>query len=130
MYRKKKNCRETAEQSGERILCLKLLSISLALGEALSSLRLRVLKGKVWPPRPRHCCLPLEKLREPGPALNPLLLLLLLLSRFSGVRLCATPQPAAHQAPPSLGFSRQEHCSRLPFPSPIVGEDKNSGLRN
>ena len=35
-------------------------------------------------------------------------LLLLLLSRFSRVRLCATPQMAAHQAPPSLGFSRQE----------------------
>ena len=40
---------------------------------------------------------------------GPLLLLLLLLSRFSRVRLCATPQTAAHQAPPSLGFSRQEH---------------------
>ena len=37
------------------------------------------------------------------------LLLLLLLSRFSCVRLCATPEMAAHQAPPSLGFSRQEH---------------------
>ena len=37
------------------------------------------------------------------------LLLLLLLSRFSPVRLCATPQTAGHQAPPSLGFSRQEH---------------------
>ena len=36
-------------------------------------------------------------------------LLLLLLSHFSRVRLCATPQTAAHQAPPSLGFSRQEH---------------------
>ena len=34
-------------------------------------------------------------------------LLLLLLSRFSCVRLCATPQTAAHQAPPSLGFSRK-----------------------
>ena len=34
--------------------------------------------------------------------------LLLLLSHFSCVRLCATPQTAAHQAPPSLGFSRQE----------------------
>ena len=34
-------------------------------------------------------------------------LLLLLLSRFSRVRLCATPQMAAHQAPPSLGFSRK-----------------------
>ena len=31
------------------------------------------------------------------------------LSHFSHVRLCATPQMAAHQAPPSLGFSRQEH---------------------
>ena len=38
-------------------------------------------------------------------------LLLLLLSRFSSVRLCATPQMAACQAPPSLGFSRQEHNS-------------------
>ena len=46
-------------------------------------------------------------------------LLLLLLSRFSRVRLCATPQTAAHQAPPSLGFSRQEHWSGLPFPSPM-----------
>ena len=45
--------------------------------------------------------------------------LLLLLSHFSRVRLCATPQTAAHQAPPSLGFSRQEHWSGLPFPSPM-----------
>ena len=48
-----------------------------------------------------------------------LLLLLLLLSSFSRVRLCATPQTAAHKAPPSLGFSRQEHWSGLPFPSPM-----------
>ena len=47
------------------------------------------------------------------------LLLLLLLSHFSRVRLCATPETAAHQAPPSLGFSRQEHWSGLPFPSPM-----------
>ena len=47
------------------------------------------------------------------------LLLLLLLSRFSRVRLCATPETAAHQAPPSLVFSRQEHWSGLPFPSPM-----------
>ena len=44
--------------------------------------------------------------------------MLLLLSHFSRVWLCATPQTAAHQAPPSLGFSRQEHWSELPFPSP------------
>ena len=40
------------------------------------------------------------------------------LSRFSCVQLCATPYTAAHQAPLSLGFSRQEYWSGLPFPSP------------
>ena len=51
-------------------------------------------------------------------------LLLLLLSRFSRVRLCATPEMAAHQAPPSLGFFRQEHWSGLPFPSPVRESEK------
>ena len=32
---------------------------------------------------------------------------------------CATPWTAAHQAPLSLGFSRQEYWSVLPFPSPM-----------
>ena len=40
------------------------------------------------------------------------------------VQLCATPQEAAHQAPPSLGFSRQEHWSGLPFPSPMHESEK------
>ena len=52
------------------------------------------------------------------------MLLLLLLSCFSRVRLCATPQTTAHQAPPSLGFSRQEHWSGLPFPSPMHESEK------
>ena len=43
----------------------------------------------------------------------------MLLSHFSHVRLCATPKTEAHQAPLSLGFSRQEHWSGLPFPSPM-----------
>ena len=47
------------------------------------------------------------------------MLLLVLLSRLSRVQLCATPETAAHQAPPSLGFSRQEHWSELPFTSPM-----------
>ena len=51
-------------------------------------------------------------------------LLLLLLSRFSRVRLCATPETAAHQAPLSLGFSRQEHWSGLPFPSSMHESEK------
>ena len=52
------------------------------------------------------------------------LLLLLLLSRFSRVRLCVTPETAAHQALPSPGFSRQEHWSGLPFPSPVHESEK------
>ena len=51
-------------------------------------------------------------------------LLLLLLSRFSCIWLCVTPQTAAHQALPSLGFSRQEHRSGLPFPSPTHESEK------
>ena len=47
-----------------------------------------------------------------------------MLSRFSNVRLCATPQTAAHQAPQSLGFSRQEHWSGLPFLSPMHASEK------
>ena len=45
-------------------------------------------------------------------------------SHFSHVRLYATPKTAAHQAPPSLGFSRQEHWSGLPFPSPMLESEK------
>ena len=43
------------------------------------------------------------------------------------LQLCPTlcnPIGAAHQAPPSLGFSRQEHWSGLPFPSPMQGNEK------
>ena len=46
-------------------------------------------------------------------------MLLLLLSRFSRVRLPATLWTAAHQAPPSMGFSRQEYWSGVPLPSPF-----------
>ena len=37
---------------------------------------------------------------------------------LSRVRLFATPWTVAYQAPPSMGFSRQEYWSGLPFPSP------------
>ena len=53
-----------------------------------------------------------------------LLLILLLLSRFSRIQLCVTPKTAAHQAPPSLGFSRQEYWSGVPFPSPMHESEK------
>ena len=45
------------------------------------------------------------------------LLLLLLLCRFSCVRLLATPWTAAHQTPPSMGFSMQDYWSGVPLPS-------------
>ena len=38
---------------------------------------------------------------------------------LSRVRLFATPGTAAHQAPPSTGFSRQENWSGVPLPSPV-----------
>ena len=60
-------------------------------------------------------------------AKNPLLLLL---SRFSHVWLCATQWTAAHQAPPSLGSSRQEHWSGLPFPSSMHESEKWEGSRS
>ena len=61
----------------------------------------------------------IEALQPAGKAVGGALLLMLLrLSGFSRVRLCATPETAAHKAPLPLGFSRQEHWSGLPFPSP------------
>ena len=45
---------------------------------------------------------------------------------LSHVRLFATPWAVAYQAPPSLGFSRQEYWIGLPFPSP--GDLPNPGI--
>ena len=45
---------------------------------------------------------------------------------LSGVRLFVTPWTVAYQAPPSMGFSRQEYWSGLPFPSP--GDLPNPGI--
>ena len=70
----------------------------------------------------RGACGPVRGAEHNGPRdspAGPQLMLLLLLSHFSHVRLCETPQTAAHEAPPSLEFSRQEHWSGLPFPSPM-----------
>ena len=42
----------------------------------------------------------------------------------------ATPWTVAHQAPLSIGFSRQEHWSGLPFPSPEDLRDPGIELRS
>ena len=41
---------------------------------------------------------------------------------LSRVRLFATPWTAAHQAPPPMGFSRQEYWSGVPLPSPNLSQ--------
>ena len=46
---------------------------------------------------------------------------------LSRVRLFVTPWTAAYQAPPSMGFSRQEYWSGLPFPSP--GDLPDPGIK-
>ena len=38
---------------------------------------------------------------------------------LSRVRLFVTPWTVAYHAPPSMGFSRQEYWSGVPFPSPV-----------
>ena len=48
------------------------------------------------------------------------------LKSLSRVRLFATPWTVAHQAPPSIWFSRQEYWSGLPFPS--AGDLPNPGI--
>ena len=47
---------------------------------------------------------------------------------LSRVRLFATPWTAAHQAPASMGFSRQEYWSGVPLPSPNSGSTCNQAL--
>ena len=63
------------------------------------------------------CALTLEAPRAPGQG-SEFSGLLLLLSCFSRVQLC-DPIDGSPQAPLSLGFSRQEYCSGLLFPSPM-----------
>ena len=43
---------------------------------------------------------------------------------LSCVRLLATPWTVAHQAPPSMGFSRQEYWSGVPLSSPAAHASK------
>ena len=80
--------------------------------------------NRVWLSDPMDCSLPGSSIHGIFQArvlewVTIAFSMLLLLSRFSCVQFCATPWTAAHQATPSIGFSRQEHWSRSPFPSPM-----------
>ena len=61
---------------------------------------------------------------------KPISLLLLLLIHFSRIRTCATQLTAAHQAPLSLVFSRQEYWGGLPVPSPMHESEKWKLIRS
>ena len=50
------------------------------------------------------------------------------MSSLSRVRLPVTPWTVAHQAPLSMGFSKQEHWSGLPFPPP--GDLPDAGIKS
>ena len=97
-----------------------LLTLSLYLETYSSQLLPRNLFLGIFP---KHCS-NISSIKQASSTSPGRSLLLLLLSRFSRVRLCATPETAAHQAPPSLGFPRQEHWSGLPFPSPMHESEK------
>ena len=77
-----------------------------------------------WMTEQQQMCMHMCAFAKATPAWSTNIRMLLLLSRFSCVWLCATPQMAAHQAPSSLEFSRQEHWSGLPFPSPMHKSEK------
>ena len=49
---------------------------------------------------------------------------------LSRVRLFATPWTVVYQAPPSMGFARQEYWSGLPLPSPMTNLDSISKRRD
>ena len=49
---------------------------------------------------------------------------------LSRVRLCATPWTVDHQAPPSMGFSRQESWNGVPLPSPWFLTYLTPNIRN
>ena len=65
--------------------------------------------AKLWKAKKRKGCFTIQKVKS-----------------LSRVRLCATPWTAAYQAPPSMGFSRQEYWSGVPFSSP--GDLPNPGI--
>ena len=68
----------------------------------------------VWGRMDTSACMA-ESLQSPGIITILLLSYATILNHFSLVRLCATPWTVACQAPLSMGFSRQEYWSGLPY---------------
>ena len=106
----------TGKWSQEIIHWLMTLSTCISFPHLLASYVLRSI-GTMTPHSPSSCT-------QPGICFSPFLphtplsFLLWKVNSLSRVRLFATPWTVAYQAPPSMGFSRQEYWSGLPFPSP------------
>ena len=92
------------------------MAVTLAASRAGALCPISVLPSRGCPPRelPSRGCL--WELHA-GPVL----------SHFSGVQLCAALRMAAHQAPLSMAFSRQEYWDGLPYPPP--GGFPNPGIK-
>ena len=86
------------------------------------------------PPTILRLCPGVLFLRVPQPAEERMHLLAIVfthqtvLCMLSHVLLFATPWAVAHQAPPSMGFPRQEYWCGLPFPSP--GDLPDTGIKS
>ena len=61
---------------------------------------------------------------------SPCLSMKLKVKLLSHIWLFATPWTVAYQVPPSMGFSRQEYWSGLPFPSPVQESEKGKWSRS
>ena len=72
----------------------------------------------IWPRWGRNPGLPLLDLAPASDSLCNHCMCVCVLNHFSRVWLCVTLGTVAHQAPLSIGFSRQEYWCGLPFPSP------------
>ena len=74
---------------------------------------------------PRNCQYTIQD--NQAAVILPIVTLKVKVKSLSRVRLFATPRTVAYQAPPSMGFSRQEYWSGVPFPSP--GDLPNPGIK-
>ena len=79
-----------------------------------------VVSDSVWPHRwqPTRLCRPWDSPGKNTGVGCHFFLQCVKVKLLSCVRLLATPWTAAHQTPPSIGFSRREYWSGLPLPSP------------
>jgi len=78
----------------------------------------------IWATRKAHSLCQAHTFSDPSRSFSLFLELKVKVKSLSHVWLFATPWTIAYQAPQSMGFSRQEYWSGLPFPSPVHQSEK------